>query len=453
MRRLSPARLHWLLPVGINLLLPTITNCFGVAPAAPGETPALRLRLNFAWTFAGNVVYGVSQWFVLIELAKLGSPELVGRFSLGLAVTAPLFIFTNLQLRSVQATDVHGEYAFADYLGLRLLGNLVALIGVAVVVAVTGYSLETTAVVLAIAAAKAFEAVSDIIYGLMQHRERMDRVAISLMLKGLISVITVGGAMIAARSAGWAGLAMAIGWLVVLMAYDLPNAESMLSSRRGKDSSLRPRWSRKLLLRLTVFSAPLGISMMLTTVSMNVPRYFIQAYLGPRELGIFSAMAYIVVAGTTVVTALGQAATPKLADYYGSGRRVAFQSLLWKLVAIGAAIGLVTVIASFWFGRQMLTIIYRPEYARRNDVFVWLMAAGGVSYIASFLGYGITATRAFRRFVAPSLISTALAIVSGFLIPRFGLTGAAWSTGVVSLGACAASLVVLRSVTGIEPLP
>lgn len=421
-------------------------------PVPAWETPALRLRMNFAWTFVGNVVYGASQWLVLIELAKLGSPELVGRFSLGLAITAPLFMFTNLQLRSVQATDVHGEYDFADYLGLRLLGNLTALLGVAAVLGMARYGLETTTVVLAIAAAKAFEAVSDIIYGLLQHRERMDRVAISLMLKGVISVMMVGVAMAAARSAGWAGLAMSIGWLVVLMAYDLPIAETMLSSRPGSGAPLRPRWSGKLLLKLTVFSAPLGLSMMLTTLNMNVPRYFIEGYLGPRELGIFSAMAYVVVAGTTVVTALGQAATPRLADYFGTGQKAAFQSLLWKLVGIGAAIGLVTVIASLWFGQQLLTAIYRPEYARRIDVFVWLMAAGSVSYIASFLGYGITATRAFRRFVVPSVFTTALAIASGFLIPRFGLRGAAWSTGIVNLSACAASLLILQSVTRTEPI-
>ena len=437
----------------MNLPLSKITKCFGVGTDVAGETPALGLRLNFAWTFAGNIVYGASQWFVLIELAKLGSPELVGRFSFGLAVTAPLFIFTNLQLRSIQATDVHGEYEFGDYLGLRLLGNLVALLGVAIVVGVTGFTLETTGVVLAIAAAKAFEAVSDIIYGLMQHRERMDRVAISLMFKGLVSVIAVGATMIAARSAAWAALAMAVGWLVVLIVYDLPNAWAMLSSRRKTGLSIRPRWSGKLLLKLTVFSAPLGLSMLLTTVNLNVPRYFIEGYLGPRQLGIFTAMAYIVVAGTTVVTALGQAATPKMAEYYGTGQRAAFQLLLSKLVAVGAAIGLVTVVASLWFGRQLLTVMYRPEYASRNDVFVWLMAAGGVGYIASFLGYGVTATRAFRRFVVPSLFSTALAIASGFLIPRFGLTGAAWSTGVVNLGACVAALVILRSVIGTAPLP
>ena len=54
----------------------------------------LSLRANFSWTFMGRVVYVGCQWGMLTVLAKLGSPEMVGRFSLGLAVTAPIILNT-----------------------------------------------------------------------------------------------------------------------------------------------------------------------------------------------------------------------------------------------------------------------------------------------------------------------------------------------------------------------
>ena len=55
-----------------------------------------------------------------IVLAKLGSPEKVGQFTLGLAMTAPIFMFATLRLRDVQATDTNQEYLFGDYFALRL---------------------------------------------------------------------------------------------------------------------------------------------------------------------------------------------------------------------------------------------------------------------------------------------------------------------------------------------
>jgi hypothetical protein len=50
----------------------------------------LSLRRNFAWTVLGNVTYAACQWGMLVALAKLGSPEMVGQFALGLAIGAPV---------------------------------------------------------------------------------------------------------------------------------------------------------------------------------------------------------------------------------------------------------------------------------------------------------------------------------------------------------------------------
>ena len=71
---------------------------------APDERAGLSLPRNLAWTLAGNVVYLASQWAMLVVLAKLGSPELVGQLAPDLHVTTPIFLFANLRLRAVQAT-------------------------------------------------------------------------------------------------------------------------------------------------------------------------------------------------------------------------------------------------------------------------------------------------------------------------------------------------------------
>src|SRR5262245_13252375 len=75
-----------------------------------GQGTRPSLRTNFLWTLAGNVVYAGCQWGMLIVLAKLGTPAMVGEFSLGLAICAPIFMLSNLNLRGVQATDARGEY-------------------------------------------------------------------------------------------------------------------------------------------------------------------------------------------------------------------------------------------------------------------------------------------------------------------------------------------------------
>src|SRR5438552_1829564 len=81
----------------------------------------ISLRANICWSLVGNIVYATCQWIALIVLAKLGSAEAVGQFALGLALTAPIMLFANLQLAALQATDAAREYRFGHYLALRLV--------------------------------------------------------------------------------------------------------------------------------------------------------------------------------------------------------------------------------------------------------------------------------------------------------------------------------------------
>ena len=56
----------------------------------------LSLRANFVWILGGNFAYGACQWLMLVAIAKMGTPEMVGRFALAFAVTAPMFLFANM---------------------------------------------------------------------------------------------------------------------------------------------------------------------------------------------------------------------------------------------------------------------------------------------------------------------------------------------------------------------
>ncbi|MCY7273611.1 MAG: lipopolysaccharide biosynthesis protein, partial [Phormidesmis sp. CAN_BIN44] len=137
----------------------------------------LTLRHNFSWTFLGNVVYAGCQWAMLVVLAKLGTPEMVGQFTLGLAVTAPMMLLCNLQLRAIQATDTQRQYQFSDYFSLRLVTTTLALVMIVGVVLLGGYRGDTAWIILTIGIAKAIESISDVFYGFLQQQERMDRIA------------------------------------------------------------------------------------------------------------------------------------------------------------------------------------------------------------------------------------------------------------------------------------
>ncbi len=398
----------------------------------PDQPPrkGLSLRRNFSWTLVGNIIYAGCQWAMLMLIAKIGNPEMVGRFALGLAITAPIIMFSNLDLRVVQATDAREDYTFRSYLALRVITTSLATLVIVGIVVCARYPWETMLTVILIGVAKAFEAISDIYYGLFQQHERLDRIATSMILKGFLSLLLLGAGVYLTGSILWGAIGLACAWALTLLTYDIRNARSvLLLSMPGEahaiQTALTPQWHATLLWQLTLFTLPLGVMVLLQSLNANIPRYFVDHHLGEHALGIFAALTYIMVAGTTIVRALGQSASPVLAKQYVAGRLVPFFRLIALLIGTGFIIGVVGVGIAAVAGRWILRILYTPEYANYASLFVSLMFASIFLYIAQFLDYCTTIVRNFRAQMLLSVLVTGVTLaLCVWLIPRAGLFGA-----------------------------
>ncbi|MBN8235140.1 oligosaccharide flippase family protein [Halobacillus kuroshimensis] len=390
----------------------------------------LSLRLNFSWTLFGNLVYAGCQWGLLIILAKLGSPNEVGIFSLGLALTGPIYMLTNLQLRSVIATDSTNDHTFNDFLGLRLMSIVITILMVTCIVLVAGYNKVTTLVILVIGFAKGIEAISDITYGLLQKKERMDFISKSMILKGVLSLLAMGLTIFITGNLVNGVIALAMSWFLVLFLYDLRNIRHF--------ANIRPTVNTNIYSSLIKTSLPLGIVMMLISLNANIPRYVIEYYLGADALGFYSAIAYIVIAGTTVVNALGQSSIPRLSRYFANFELKSAKKLIVKLLFIALAIGAFGILISIILGEHILKILYDSEYGRYSTEFTLVMVYAFFSYLSSFLGYSMTAARAFK--IQPLLFVVSIVgniIFSVLLTPMYGIKGAIYGliiSGILQFG-------------------
>jgi O-antigen/teichoic acid export membrane protein len=135
---------------------------------------------------------------------------------------------------------------------------------------------------------------------------------------------------------------------------------------------------------------PLGISTTMAALNLNMPRYFIHAQLGERQLGIYSAMAYTTVAMILVADSLGHCAIPRLSRLYSAGRTEEFRALLFKLLAAGGGLGLAGLAAARILGVRLLTTLYGHEYAAHYQVFLILILATAIHCVASMFTSAVT---------------------------------------------------------------
>jgi O-antigen/teichoic acid export membrane protein len=381
------------------------------------------------------VGFAAGQWALLSLVAKIGGGEMLGQYALAVAVATPVAMLFHLNLRATLATDSGGLHPFGDYLAVRLTTAAAGAVAIAAVAALSGYAYPESAAILLAGFAQLIENVSDIFYGALQRRERMDKIARSMIARAALAAVGLAMALWLTHNLLAAMSAMVIARLLVLLFYD---------RRVGTAGERLERTGRKTEWHLLRTALPLGFVLMLISLNNNVPRYAIERYLGVRELGAFAAVAAFVGIGTTAVGALGHSAMPRLARYYAERNRAAFKKLAAGVLGMAFLIGVAGVVTAWVIGGFALRLVYRPEFAAYKGLLVEVMAVAVLGYIAIALGYVITSVRAFDPqlplFVVVALASAA---ASWILVPRLGVHGAPVALAIAAAVQVAGELAIL----------
>lgn len=387
------------------------------------------LRSNFMWAFLGNIVYAISLWAVIASITKFGTVEMVGQYSLALAITAPIFLFLQMNMRSIQATDKENEFSYDEFLMTRIILSSLGIFISLVASFIFSIDILLFIIIFIVTLAKFSESISDITYGLFQKKELMMYSSLSKVLRGTISVITLSIVLYFTGNFLIALISYAIVWMVILFIYDLPFSKKVneqLSLLKG--ISFNSYW--QVLKKLTIISLPLGIVATIDSLNVNTPRYLISFFLDEEKLGFFAAVSYLIIAGQTVITALAHASMPKLAGYWISNKE-SFRKLLNKLLFIGLVIGFIGCTTTYFFGEIILTLLYTELFSPYSFLLFIIMIAGSFWYLSGFLNAAIIAMKLYKIQIPIYLVSLIVTLISGFmLIPLYELNGAAISLGV-----------------------
>lgn len=396
----------------------------------------LSLRKNFAWSFVGNIIYGFCMWLMLMFMTKLLPEEDVGMFLLATAIITPIQVFTNFQLRAVQGSDAKNEYCFGEYFALRMITVTFMAVLALMISLFLGRGIRMVLIMVAVTLYKSADCYSDITYGLLQKYERLDKVALSRIIRGMAGTLIFITVLLLTRDLSLSFIGVAVLWVCIFLFFDL------FSVRRFEKA--RPIFSQQRLVKLGIISMPLGVTMAIASLNAGIPRYFTAKYLGNAQLAYFGVLAYIIAALQTAISAIGPSALPRLSRYYIGNIR-AYGKLLFKMVLVAFGLGLIGVLFGIFLGKPFLTFAYTSKYAQHQTLFLIILITGGVGYMSTMLCVGLTAARRFKVQVPLSAaVTLVLLICCRFLVPRFGTIGAALAMliGSSALGIGALAIII-----------
>jgi O-antigen/teichoic acid export membrane protein len=381
------------------------------------------LRTAATWNIAGTLVYTACQWGVLVATVRLTTPADVGALSLGFAITAPVFLFFHLRLRSASATDVNDQFHPSDYINLRAATTALALLIAFAVCRLCRLPAHEAQIVLWVGLAKALESGSDLCYGFSQKAGDLRIVSISMIARGTLSLVVFPALLYRTHLVALAVAGLCATWGLVLMLIDVPYSVAAL--RREGKHIFPIRWNTRATADLTRTTFPLGLSTMLMSVAANMPRYFIARYLGATDLGIFTAMGYLAMATSVIVSALAESSLAPLARHVSAGDVIAARALLRTIVTATVGLSFAGIVFSAVLGWTTVRMLYGAAYASSSELLIGMMTAAGIANLASVYGYALVAGHSYVSYLR-SLFALALttAVACIVMIPLWGTKGA-----------------------------
>ncbi|WP_310467433.1 lipopolysaccharide biosynthesis protein [Sphingomonas sp.] len=395
------------------------------SPAAGGDPRAhnkLRLGSSILYAVGGQFGYLLTQMIILAALARLRGPEAVGEFGVALALTTPFFMFANMAGKSSQASDVTQRYSFAEYAGLTAFSATVA----AAASIATGLLLASGGalqIVVIVALAKIFEAVSNLAYGTYQQFGRVDRLAASLVFRGAVTVPAFVGMLLLGFSTGLAFTAQLLVWSMVALLVDYPRASRMASGRVVMPSARVVR-----LARLTRETAPLGASYLLNSLLVSLPRMAVERSLGLSAVGLLTVVNYFQQAGTVLAGSISQMLVNRFARLRHANAEHELRSSKLAIFALAAVCSVAGLGLAYFAGEWILRTFFGAAFGAAHELLVLVMVAVSAKLFSMVPHSQLHAERRFNFLLVRELATVIVcALLLAILVPRAGLLGAGYA--------------------------
>jgi O-antigen/teichoic acid export membrane protein len=346
---------------------------------------------------------------------------MVGRYSLALAITLPIFVLAQLSLKNLYLTN-RSAIPFASYHILQLCS-----LGLGIVVSVLTALLFFPSVVLTVflvALVKANDALCDLYAGPMQEHRRVGLIVRGYGAEAAVSTLVVGVILFTTRDLNFALTGLAVSSLVLTAFLMLPPAQSLSAQAEMRLSVEKKSRNLMALLRKGL---PIGLGLATFSLVITAPQYALAAYEGDSAVGYFTAIVYSIAIVDLLLNTVTQGWIPRARDVFaqslekgGSFRQfVARSSARWTLLLVPlTAVGLVLLFF-------VIPVLLGLSYALTNSQYAVLGLCILVSPAHHFAGVGLTIMNYYRQMLIPNVVAAIVTIgLSAILVANWGSTGA-----------------------------
>ncbi len=394
------------------------------------------------WLFGANVTRNLGLFVVLVLLARFTNPAALGTYSLALAITAPIFIFAQLGLKSVYLTH-RNDFRFSRYLIVQGVALVLALLLSTAVTSITNPKLNV--IVLLVGIVRIGDAISELYAGPLQAVGSASWVFWGALASAVVGSLLATWCLVATRSLELALISLAFGTL-------LASATTMwlpaqLAVTRKEELFAPGAAAADPILSIVRAGVPSGAGSSLIALVASVPSYFLAATWGADAVAQYAILFYVIMVADIFVGTLTQGWITRaraINDRRDSNAKGLFRvtvetAMVWSAVMLPVAIVGVIVAA------LLLPIVFGPQYTLSVSVAIPITLMVAIAPILNFSGIAVAVRNLYLHTLSLSVISALTAILLGaIVIPAFGVTGAFWTFTLAAAARAIPTLVLIK---------
>ena len=356
-----------------------------------------QFRKNFIWNILGTGFNAFTSLFFMIAVTRINGVDNAGIFTIAFSTACIIYIIGVYAGRIYQVTELDKTITDKEYILNRIITTITMIFLVIIFSLIKKYDAFKTTIFILLTTYKALEAFSDVIYGILQKKDKLDIVGKSLFSKSIILTNTL-----------------------ILILYDIKNSREYidLKTKVKKESILK-------IFKAGFFTFAIAF---LGMYILNAPKYAIDSYLENNYQTIFG----IIVMPATVIGLVAQFLIHpylnQIVSLYENKDLKSLNKLILKLIFAILGVGIISSLLAYFLGPQVLGLIYGIDLAPYRLELLTIIIASTLYTIGVIYSSVLTTVReTLSQFIIYIIISIFAFIIANACTKIAQINGAVLS--------------------------
>jgi polysaccharide pyruvyl transferase WcaK-like protein/O-antigen/teichoic acid export membrane protein len=398
----------------------------------------VRARGSALALVASNFVRAGSQWVLVWFVAVLGGADVVGDYSIALAVATPIFIVFELSLRNVYVTLANTP-PFRSFAHIRLVTSIVAL---AVLALAIQFDYAPAGILLVVGLIKVVDSLADLAYGPLQKGAQLAFIAWTSLVNSAVSLIL---AAVLFRLYGDLVLALYGSLFGSILVTCIVFAKlRRVSVAAPAITTAANVW--------TVIRAgiPAGLAYASVSVLTYLPVYFLSRDQSASDVGVFAVLAYFVVFANLLYASVQQATLHNFVNALAADGRKGLLKYAGRIAAPLIAVGALGGAVTYLVGAEFIVAVFGEQFEARPDVLLPLAISIMVLPVVYICGVILLVRNMYPMQLATGVVTLVATAAIGLTFDEFTIQSAAV---LVLIGTCIRAGLGLAAATwSIRPI-